>query len=158
VRLAVVAANDLWEGILRTAENLQSGTIVAGSSAKMPITEQARETGTAWERIPEPRPRVTLEVLTPAGHQETFYLGPHAPRLTPKEVDLLHKVWLDFSERLPKEELHHHDVVHFALDFLSRAAEGESGDGVLFQLRDHLHEIGSCRAPAEDRPMWFNSR
>jgi nucleotide-binding universal stress UspA family protein len=43
VRLAVVAANDLWEGILRTAENLQSGTIVAGSSSKMAITEQARE-------------------------------------------------------------------------------------------------------------------
>src|ERR1700733_1426849 len=62
VRLALVAANDLWEAILRTAANLQSGTIVAGSSAKMPITEQAREIGAAWERIPEPRPRVTLEV------------------------------------------------------------------------------------------------
>ncbi|MGH9691888.1 MAG: hypothetical protein ACRD4C_12545, partial [Candidatus Acidiferrales bacterium] len=35
VLLAVVAANDLWEGILRTAENLPSGTIVAESSAKM---------------------------------------------------------------------------------------------------------------------------
>src|ERR1700677_3595086 len=37
VRLAVVAANDLWEGILRTAENLQSGTIVAGSSSNIQI-------------------------------------------------------------------------------------------------------------------------
>src|SRR6185437_15865389 len=32
VRLAVAAANDLWEGILRTAMNLSSSTIVAGSS------------------------------------------------------------------------------------------------------------------------------
>src|ERR1700726_3526344 len=42
VRLAVVAANDLWEGILRTAANLQSATIVAGSSSKTPVTDQAR--------------------------------------------------------------------------------------------------------------------
>src|ERR1700676_2483831 len=63
VRLAVVAANDLWEGILRTAENLQSGTIVAGSSAKMSIAEQARTIGISWEGMQEPRPRVTLEVF-----------------------------------------------------------------------------------------------
>ena len=30
VRLAVAAANDLWEGVLRTAANLQSSAIVAG--------------------------------------------------------------------------------------------------------------------------------
>ena len=35
----------LWEAILRTASNLESSTIVLGSSAKMPITEQAREIG-----------------------------------------------------------------------------------------------------------------
>ncbi|HXP68410.1 MAG TPA: APC family permease, partial [Candidatus Dormibacteraeota bacterium] len=42
VRLAVAAANDLWEGILRTAANLESSSIVSGSSSKMPVTEQAR--------------------------------------------------------------------------------------------------------------------
>ena len=26
--------------------------------------------------------------------EQIFYLGPHAPRLTPKEIDLLHKIWL----------------------------------------------------------------
>src|SRR6202044_807750 len=67
VRLAVVAANDLWEGVLRTADNLQSSTVVAGSSSKMDLQEQAREIGFAWERMGEPRPRVTLEILTPQG-------------------------------------------------------------------------------------------
>jgi amino acid transporter len=157
VRLAVVAANDLWEGILRTAENLQSGTIVAGSSSKMAITEQAREIGAAWERIPEPRPRVTLDVLTPTGHEEIFYLGPHAPRLTPEEVDLLHKIWLEFSEKLPKEELHHHDIVHFALDFLRRAAEEGPGEQVLWQLRNHLHETRNDRPPVESKSSSVNS-
>src|SRR5271155_5117209 len=56
VRLAVAAGNELWEGVLRTAANLQSSTVVAGSSSKMPVNEQAREIGLAWERMPEPRP------------------------------------------------------------------------------------------------------
>jgi nucleotide-binding universal stress UspA family protein len=76
VRLAVVAANDLWEGILRTAENLQSGTIVTGSSAKMPVADQAREIGIAWERMPEPRPQITLEVMTPTKSRRSFLSGP----------------------------------------------------------------------------------
>jgi amino acid transporter len=150
VRLAVVAANDLWEGILRTAENLQSGTIVAGSSSNVEITEQAREIGVSWERMPEPRPRVTLEVLTPTGHEQVFYLGPHAPRLTPKEIDLLHKTWLEFSEKLPKVEMHHHDIVHFALEFLGRAAAGGQGEDILQQLRHHLEEIQGCRLPSQE--------
>ena len=54
VRLAVAASNDLWEGILRTAMNLRSSTIVVGSSAKRSVIEQAREIGLAWERMPEP--------------------------------------------------------------------------------------------------------
>ena len=158
VRLAVVAANDLWEGVLRTAENLQSGTIVAGSSANKTVTEQARDIGISWERMPDPRPRVTLEVLTPTGHEQVFYLGPHAPRLTPKEIDLLHKTWLEFSEKLPKEELHHHDIVHFALEYLGRAAAGGQGDDILRQLLDHLHEIEGCRSPTQDSPPKADSQ
>jgi hypothetical protein len=145
VRLAVVAANDLWDGILRTATNLQSGAIVTGSSSKMSIAAQAREIGVAWERIPEPRPRITLEVLTPTGHEEVFYLGPHAPRLTAKEIDLLHRVWLEFSDKLGDEELHHHDVVHFALNLLARAMDDGQRDEVVEQLREHLREIQNNR-------------
>jgi hypothetical protein len=145
VRLAVAAANDLWEGILRSAANLQSSTVVAGSSSKASVTEQAREIGIAWERMPEPRPRVTLELFTPSGHEQVFYLGPHAPRLTPKEVDLLHKVWLDFADHLPGEEIHHHDIVHFALTEVEREIAQGHADEVLRRLRDHLHDIQNRR-------------
>src|SRR5271154_5370348 len=120
VRLAVAAANDLWEGVLRTAENLKSSAVVAGSSSKMSVTEQARGIGLAWERMPEPRPRLALEIFTPAGQEQIFYLGPHAPRLTPKEIDLLHRVWLELSDKLPGEEIHHHDIIHFALGEVER--------------------------------------
>jgi amino acid transporter len=145
VRLSVVAANDLWEAILRTAANLQSSTIVLGSSAKAPVTEQAREIGIAWERMPSPRPQVNLEIFTPSGQEQIFYLGPHAPRLTPKEIDLLHKVWLQLTDKMPGQEIHHHDIVHFALDEVER----EIGEGheqeVLERLRAHLGEIRDRR-------------
>jgi amino acid transporter len=145
VRLAVVAANDLWEGVLRTADNLQSSTVVAGSSSKMDLPEQAREIGFAWERMGEPRPRVTLEILTPQGQEQIFYLGPHAPRLTPKEIDLLHRVWLELSDPLPGEEVHHHDIVHFALAEVEREMSEGHTPAVLERLREHLNEIKSRR-------------
>jgi amino acid transporter len=146
VRLSVAAANNLWEGILRTAMNLQSATIAVGSSSKMPVAEQAREVGLAWESMPEPRPRVTLDIFTPSGQEQIFYLGPHAPRLTPKEIDLLHKIWLELSDRLgPGQEVHHHDVVHFALAEVEREmAQGQEND-VLERLREHLREIEKRR-------------
>jgi len=146
VRLAVAAGNDLWEAILRTAANLQSSTVVAGISAKTSVDEQARAIGVTWEKMPEPRPRVTLELLTPAGGENIFFLGPHAPRLTPKEIDLLHKVWLEFADRLPGEELHHHDIVHFALNEVERELEKDGTTPVLERLREHLQEIQTKRA------------
>jgi len=145
VRLAVAAANNLFEGILRAAANLQSSSIVLGSSAKMSVNEQAREIGLAWELMPEPKPRVTLEIFTPSGQEQIFYLGPHAPRLTPKEIDLLHKVWLEFSDKLPGTELHHHDIIHFALDELEREVSQGQGGAVLERLRDHLDQIQNRR-------------
>jgi len=145
VRLAVAAANDLWDGILRTAANLESSSIVLGNSAKLPLTEQAREIGVSWERMAEPRPRVSLEIFTPSGQEQVFYLGPHAPRLTPKEIDLLHKVWLELSDIVPGQETHHHDIVHFALDEVERELAGNE-DGVRNRFRLHLQQIRDRRA------------
>ncbi len=145
VRLAVAAANDLWEGVLRTAENLKSSAIVAGSSSKTTITDQAHDIGLAWERMPEPRPRVALELFTPSGQEQIFYLGPHAPRMTPKEIDLLHKIWLQLGERLPGKEIHHHDIVHFALTEVERELGNGESEDVLARLREHIADIQDRR-------------
>ena len=155
VRLAVAAGNDLWEGILRTAMNLQSSTIVAGSSSKMPVIEQARAIGLTWERMPEPRPRVTLEIFTPSGQEQIFYLGPHAPRLTPNEIDLLHRIWLQLSDKLPGEEIHHHDIVHFALGEVEREMDAGEEAAVLERLRQHVHDIQGNRldSPGETKKL-----
>ena len=145
VRLAIVAANDLWEAILRTAANLESSAIVVGSSAKASIADQAREIGLTWEYMPEPRPQIVLEIFTPSGQEQIFYLGPHAPRLTPKEVDLLHKIWLELSDKLSNQEIHHHDIVHFALDELEREIAAGHESEVLDRLQQHLQEIRDRR-------------
>jgi amino acid transporter len=149
IHLALVAANDIFDAMLRAAQNLQSAAIVLGDSSKMAVNEQARLVGQAWERLPDPKPQLRLEIYTQSGREEIFYLGPHAPRLTPKEVDLLHNIWLRLSEEVAPEEVHHHDIVHFALTEVEREmAEGGTGD-VIQRLRKHLEEIKSRRAGRE---------
>jgi amino acid transporter len=138
VRLAVVAANDLWEGILRAATSLQSSTIVVGQSAKESTEEEARQIGEAWEKLPDPKPQFNLEIHMPNGDKIYKVLGPHAPNLTANEVHLLHRLWLRFSEVLAGEELHHHDVVHFALEEVQKEIEEGHEDAVFGRLRAHL--------------------
>ncbi|MBI2816548.1 MAG: amino acid permease [Acidobacteria bacterium] len=138
VHLAVVTANDLWEGILRAALNLQSSRIVLGRSSKFTGAELARQIGLAWERLPEPRPQFDLELLAPAGGREYYILGPHAPHLTANEVKLIHEIWLRFSDRLAPEEIHHHDIVHFALnEVMQEIAQGKEQE-VVQRLREHV--------------------
>ncbi len=152
IHLAMVMASELYDAMLRAAQNLQSSAIILGDSSKMPATEQARLLGNAWERLPDPKPQLRLEIYTRAGQDEIIYLGPHAPRLTTKEVDLLHNVWLQLSEALAPEELHHHDIVHFALNELQRDMEREGAEPVLDRLRKHLQEIQSRRGGAGREP------
>ena len=140
IRLAVVAASDLWDGILKAAVNLQSSTIVLGRSAKMSIAELAREFGMAWEALPDPRPPFNLEIFTPLGEHEFFLLGPHAPNLTRNEVNLVHQLWLRLSDMVAPHELHHHDVVHFALNEVKKELLDGKDHDVAERLREHLIE------------------
>jgi hypothetical protein len=71
------------------------------------------------------------------------------PHLTPKEIDLLHSLWLEFSKDVAPEELHHRDVVHFALNELAREATNSGREEVLERLRQHLREIRSKGSRAQ---------
>ncbi len=146
VHLAVAPATEKWDGILRAAQGLKSCTVVLGPSPRRSIAEEARIAGLAWEALPEPKPQLTLEIHAPNGQEHVFYLGPHAPHLTPKEIDLLHCLWLEFSKDVAPEELHHRDVVHFALNELVREAHNSGREEVLERLRQHLREIRDQRA------------
>lgn len=135
---AVVAANDLEEGILRAAQSLRSSTIVLGESARLSRAEQARQLGMAWERLPEPKSRGLVEIVEKSGEVERFPLGPHEPGLTPNEVNELHQLWLQFSREVTPLEVHHHDIVHFALDEVIREMKEGDPEDVLRRLRRHI--------------------
>ena len=140
IRLAVVSANDLWDGILRAGVNLQSSTVVLGGSTKLSLAEEAREVGLAWENLPDPRPAFNLEIFSPGGGQHEFFrLGPHAPNLTMNEVNLVHRLWLRLNDLIAHEEIHHHDVVHFALNELQKEiADGKESREVAAALEGAL--------------------
>jgi hypothetical protein len=138
IRLAVVAANDLWDGILRAATALKSSTIVLGHSAKETTEEQARQIGDRWEQLGDQKPQFNLEIHLANGDKVYKVLGPHAPNLTGNEVNLLHRLWLRFSEMLAPQELHHHDVVHFALEEVQKELDEGHEDEVVKRLRAHL--------------------
>ncbi|HSY34022.1 MAG TPA: APC family permease [Verrucomicrobiae bacterium] len=147
IRLAVVAANDLWDGILRAATALKSSTIVLGHSAKETTEEQARQIGDAWEQLGDQKPQFNLEIHLANGDKVYKVLGPHAPNLTGNEVNLLHRLWLRFSEMLAPQELHHHDVVHFALEEVQKELDDGHEDEVVKRLRAHLDANQSKRKP-----------
>src|SRR6185295_3304639 len=138
-------ATEKWDAILRAAQSMQSSTVVLGSSPNTPVIEEARIAGLAWERLSDPKPQLTLEVYFPGGQEHIFYLGPHAPRLTRVEVDLLHTIWLQVSAEVAPLELHHHDVVHFALEALRDNLADGNRQEVVRRLRQHVQE---ARSPA----------
>ena len=146
VHLAVAAATEKWDAILRAAQSLQSSAVVLGLSPNRSVTEEARVAGLAWERLPDAKPQLILQIYFPAGQEHVFYLGPHAPHLTAKEIDLLHGIWLRLSEEVAPEELHHHDVIHFALEELQQELGESERDGVFARLRQHLEETQHRRA------------
>ncbi len=139
IHLAVVSANDLWGGILNAAVKLEASTDCVGAIGEgYARRKQAREIGLAWEQLPDPRPQFNLEIFTPGGQREFFLLGPHAPNLTSNEVRLVHRLWLRFSDLVAPDELHHHDVVHFALDeVIKELEEGKEAD-VVARLKEHI--------------------
>lgn len=148
IRLAVVASNDIWEAILRSATSLQSSTIVLGRSAKESTEEQAREIGDAWEALGDTKPQFNLEIHMPNGDKVYKVLGPHAPNLTANEVNLLHRLWLRFSENVGGKELHHHDVVHFALEEVQKELDEGRDEEVITRLRTHLEANQQKKTPS----------
>lgn len=138
IHLAVISANDLWTGIIQAAKDLQSSSVFLGRFSRWSTAEQARLFGHAWEKLPDPRPQLTLEIDKPGGQREFFVLGPHMPHLTSSEVKLLHKLWLRFSDQVAPEEFHHHDMVYFALKEVARELEKSKEEDVLERLKRYI--------------------
>jgi hypothetical protein len=139
ISLLVVPATDVFEAIMVTAQRLDSTRVICGLSNKLTADEQAKLTGDAWERMPEPRPRLTLEVCAPDGAVREYAIGPHNPRLRPQDVELMHKLWLDITTDPKYSGAHHYHIVALALEELRRELSTEQRAELLQKL---LEEMG----------------
>jgi amino acid transporter len=145
IHLSVAAANERWEAMLKAAQSLRASAVVLGASPTSPVAEEARLAGLAWERLSDPKPQLTLGIHFPSGEEHVFYLGPHAPHLTTKEIDLLHSLWLELSSELAPEEIHHHDIIHFALEELRQELNQSKREAIISGLRRHVNDIKDRR-------------
>src|SRR5580693_3089516 len=139
ISLLVVPATDVFEAIMVTAQRLDSARVICGLSNKLTADEQAKLTGDAWERMPEPRPRLCLEVCAPDGTVREYVIGPHTPRLRPQDVELMHKLWLDITTDPKFAGAHHYHIVALALEELQRELTTEQRAQLLQKLHDEMN-------------------
>jgi amino acid transporter len=147
VSLLVVPGTDVFEAIMVTAQRLASSRIVCGRSNKLTADEQGKLTGDAWERLPEPRPRLTLVVYEPDGSYNEYLLGPHTPRMRPQDIGLMHKVWLDVTKDSRFAGAHHYHIVALALEQLQKDLKGSERAELLDKLEKEIHESEDDNSP-----------
>src|SRR5271165_7040960 len=138
VSLLVTPTNDVFEAIVATAQRWESSLMVCGMSNKLSPEEQAKLTGDAWERLPEPKPRMRMEVVAPDGRKWEYILGPHAPRFRPQDLKLMHDIWLELTRDPEFSHLHHYHVVSVALRELKSRLHGSERSQALADLQDEL--------------------
>jgi len=141
VELLVVPAVDPFDAMIQTAANVKASKLVTGVSEKMASDELARRIGLAWEKLPEPRHPMSLEIISNDRSSTFVNLGPHPPRLWPEDVDRLHEIWLRLSsvEDLGAK-LHHRDVIGLAIRRLADDLDTEQRQRVLEDLQRELRK------------------
>jgi nucleotide-binding universal stress UspA family protein len=139
IHLLVVPATDVFEAIMVTAQRLDSSRVICGLSNKLTADEQAKLTGDAWERLPEPRPRLIMEVCAPDGTIREYALGPHTPRMRPQDVELMHRLWLNITSDPKFAGAHHYHVMALALEELQRELDTEQRGQLLQKLQDEMN-------------------
>jgi amino acid transporter len=149
VSLLVVPAGDVFAALIQTANSLEVDSVVAGSSSSMTAEDQAFHMGQAWETLPNPKRQFNFFVISPDGDTKVFYIGPHAPSLSPDDVQLVHRLWLNMRRDPTTQDLHHSDIITYALTRLAGQYAREKAD----ILRD-LRNVRA--AAAQDSPRLIN--
>jgi amino acid transporter len=119
VSLLVVPAGDIFAALAQTANSLEVESVISGSSNSISAEDQAFRMGQAWEALPEPKRQFNFYVIGPDGDTKVFYIGPHAPKLSPNDVQLVHRLWLNMRRDPSVQDLHHSDIITYALTRLA---------------------------------------
>ncbi len=135
VHLLIVPARNVFEAVVAAVIRLQASEVYVGESATLSAAAQARLLGEAWEHAAPPATlKVRLVIHHSTGRNDTFFLGAHEPTLTPQDVDLIHRLWLDAAKSIGPH-VHHHDLVRAALVSMSEQLNGPQRDAALDLVR-----------------------
>ncbi len=136
VSLLVVPAGDVFAALAQGANSLEVDSVVSGTSSSMTPEDQAFYLGQAWEALPEPKRQFNFYVIGHDGETKVFYIGPHAPALSPDDVQLVHRLWLNMRRDPSMQELHHSDIITYALTHLAGQYAREKQE-ILRDLRNY---------------------
>jgi len=134
VRLVIVPARDVFDAVVATALRLRASDVFVGESATISSDAQARLLGEAWERAGTPDLQLRLVVFHRSGRSDIYHLGPHAPELSARDLELIHRIWLDASKSVGPH-VHHHDIVRAALTTMAEQLNGPERDEALQAIR-----------------------
>ncbi len=136
VSLLVVPAGDVFAALVQGANSLEVDSVVSGQSTSMTAEDQAFHMGQAWEALPEPKRQFNFYVVGANGETKVFYIGPHAPTLGPDDVQLVHRLWLNMRRDPSVQDLHHSDIITYALTRLAGQYAREKVE-ILRDLRNY---------------------
>ncbi|HEV2484321.1 MAG TPA: APC family permease [Terracidiphilus sp.] len=136
VSLLVVPAGDVFAALAQGANSLEVDSVISGASSSMTPEDQAFHLGQAWEALPEPKRQFNFYVISQNGDTKVFYIGPHAPALSPDDVQLVHRLWLNMRRDPSVSDLHHSDIITYALTRLAGQYAREKME-ILRDLRNY---------------------
>jgi amino acid transporter len=145
INLLVVPAGDVFAALVQTANSLEAASVVSGISSKLTPQEQAYYVGQAWEALPEPKRQFTFNVVMEDGSAQAYHIGPHAPHLQPDDVQLVHRLWLNFRRDPDLASLHHSDIVTYALTRLASEYARDKQETLKGLKRSTTKEINPTR-------------
>jgi amino acid transporter len=146
VSLLVVPAGDVYAALAQGASSLEVDSVVSGTSTRMTAGDQAFHLGQAWEALPQPKRQFNYYVIGHDGETKVFFIGPHAPALSPDDVQLVHRLWLNMRRDPSMLELHHSDIITYALTHLAGQYAREKQE-ILRDLRNYRAAKASGALP-----------
>jgi hypothetical protein len=136
VSLLLVPAGDVFAALAQAANSMEMDSVVSGTSSTMTAEDQAFHMGQAWEALPDPKRQFNFYVIDPSGESKVFYIGPHAPKLSPDDVQLVHRLWVNMRRDPSMQDLHHSDIITYALTRLAGQYAREKQE-ILRDLRSY---------------------
>jgi hypothetical protein len=65
-----------------------------------------------------------LKLIAEDGTESVYELGAHRPNITPEDVELTHRLWLELASET--DDLHHNQIVSLALRRLAQDVSGRN--------------------------------